>query len=114
VKKCGALGVMALQGLPESETRHCAEHPSHRNRGQAEISKAAPHDGAVIFGPQACMQPHEPDYGCDSSTCWRRCDGGAGGRWCWIAGGNGSGPWLRCNDASQCSPSAGGNCGVGC
>lgn len=41
--------------------------------------------------------------GCENGYCWRRCD--ASGEWCWLAEGQGHGPWVTCSRDSDCAPS---------
>ena len=57
--------------------------------------------------------PRLEPYGCSKNSCWRTC--GRPGEWCWLAASGGSGPWIACNSASECSPDAtpGTGCGLG-
>jgi hypothetical protein len=118
-------------GMDASTVRHCADHPLGRDLDAADstskrttdidLAERADDDATTtddkspeaIFGmPQSCN--YGPPYGCHRHWCWRECGPHDKHFWCWIAEGNGGGPWRRCNWDWDCRPETGGNCGIGC
>ncbi|KAH7088927.1 hypothetical protein FB567DRAFT_578692 [Paraphoma chrysanthemicola] len=142
-EECGALGVMEVPaGVNPADVRHCADHPSGRDRGDVSLIEEYStndqpkddntndnHDIAVrddtdndtvndsspehLFGPQACNRG--PPYGCYHGSCWKECFTPRK-YWCWLAESGGSGPWRRCKWDYDCRPEAtkGTDCGIGC
>ena len=143
IEECGDLGVLDVpEGQPESEIRHCKEHPRWRDptfvpdfaalaekeakltaesrRGKRGHTSSTQDAAANIFGRDALACSYGSDqYGCTDGSCWRVC--GSRGSWCWLTVGTGNGPWLKCSIASQCAWEIGvcsegscGSCGCGC
>lgn len=122
VAECGALGVMSVtDGANPDDVRKCADHPigAQRNRvwqslAPAEfLEKRTPADlkGGDIFArkEQACY--YDAGLGCSGGYCWKACGSPGDGKWCWTAGGDGSGAWLTCKTYNDCNP--GSSCGKG-
>lgn len=125
------------EGHLESEVRHCLNHPT---RGPpnfdaiaASLGEERVVDAAVPRGMRGRSSVNDPtnifsrdsltcwynseQFGCSDNSCWRIC--GSTGNWCWIAEGDGSGPWIKCSIAAQCDWNIGscskGSCGAcGC
>ncbi|KAL5725714.1 hypothetical protein ACHQM5_008830 [Ranunculus cassubicifolius] len=117
--KCGSLGVMSTDNLPEGITsayiRPCADHPlGHKRAGVqslAPMSKADLASRMVQVQPDACY--YDAPYGCTDGYCWASCGRRGSGQWCWLAINQGVGAWLKCSSFQQCAGSAAANSGCG-
>ncbi|KAL5697303.1 hypothetical protein ACHQM5_030855 [Ranunculus cassubicifolius] len=117
--KCGSLGVMSSNNLPEginpADVRTCADHPLGRNRSGvqslAPMSNADLSVAATNTDPDACY--YKAPYGCSDGYCWKSCGPGGSGQWCWLAAGGGAGQWVKCSTYEQCSL-GGADCGRNC
>lgn len=125
IEECGKLGVMEVpEGVPESDVRHCAEHPLGRDVDFGNDYKRGPtsvhnRHAADIFPKDAlkCYWGDKP-WGCMGGKCFKKC--GARGNWGWTAQGAGYGDWDRCKYDTDCgwnfhcSMGTCGACGCSC
>ncbi|KAL5725715.1 hypothetical protein ACHQM5_008831 [Ranunculus cassubicifolius] len=119
--KCGFLGVMSNNDLPEGITsadiRTCADHPlGHRRTGVQSLAPMSEADFVSRMGqPDACY--FAAPYGCSNGYCWSSCGDSGRGKWCWLATNRGAGDWLKCTTHQQCdqrNAAANSYCGVNC
>jgi hypothetical protein len=105
---CGDLGVMEVpEGVDASTVRACKEHPTFTGSPNPALEKRKCWYGQAV--------------GCDrGGWCYRTCDNGGTGAWCWTTKGGPLGEWKSCGRDSDCSreDSCGGGgckkCGCGC
>ncbi|ATY64232.1 hypothetical protein CCM_01491 [Cordyceps militaris CM01] len=105
---CGDLGVMEVPvGMDPYTVRACKEHPSSLETEALTLEKRK-----CWYGPPSgCSRQH---------WCYRSCDNGGQGSWCWTTVGSPLGAWKSCGRDEDCSPSdpcSGGGCkkcGCGC
>ncbi|KAL0564558.1 hypothetical protein V5O48_017487, partial [Marasmius crinis-equi] len=93
-EECGALGVMAVDG-DATDVRKCANHPLGRDRFDTWESLApieANETSLTSRAEEKCF--YDAPYGCSGGYCWKACGSPGDGKWCWTAGGDGSGAWL--------------------
>ncbi|KAI1208430.1 uncharacterized protein F4807DRAFT_461757 [Annulohypoxylon truncatum] len=124
-EECGDLGIMEYdevnlpQGMTPSDVRKCAKHPLGDTRIIVEGSLApggVPQENSIIIQPRRCSW--DAPYGCAHSYCWKAC--GQLGEWCWMAEGDGTGPWVQCDTykdysiLSRYGKGCGKNYGCGC
>lgn len=110
---CGDLGVMEVpEGIDPSTVRVCREHPDGISSPEVESS-------ADVLQKRKCWRGRA--VGCSKKGwCYRSCDNGGNGAWCWTTKGSPYGDWKGCRSHGDCSrddPCSGGgckDCGCGC